>query len=1073
MRAGPICPACGSQSGVGARFCHACGAALPEETEGDRAARKVVTAIFCDVVDSTVIGETLDPEALREMMSRYFEEMKRTVERHGGTVAKFMGDAVLGVFGVPELHEDDALRAVRAATEMRDALPRLNEELGGTWGVTIAARTGVNTGEVMVGDPARGESLLIGDAINLAARLEQTAATGEILIGDSTRRLVREAVIAEPVGPLELKGKSEPVAAWRVLEVVREAPGWRRRLGSPLVGREREASVLHEAFERTVEARSLELVTVMGAAGIGKSRLTHDFVAGVGGRGRVIAGRCLSYGEGTTFWPVVAALKDAADVGERDSPAEARRKISALQPASDEAALIGERIGGLLGFAPGTQRIQETFWAVRRLFEGLAAEQPLIVVFDDIQWAESTFFDLLEYLTDWIRHAPMLIVCLARPELLEARPGWMARRQNTRLVSLHPLTESEMGGLIQNLVGHTGLPGEDVAPIAAMAEGNPLFAEEILRMLVDEGLLRPDEDGWEVSGDVASIAIPPTINALITARLDRLGPRERAVIERASVIGRVFWRSALSELSGPDLLDDMAGHLQSLMRKELIRPEHAGADEEDAFRFAHILVRDAAYNAIPKATRAELHERLANWIEEEARDRAGEYEEILAFHLEQGRRLRLELAATDDRAEALGRRAGMLQASAGMRAFARGDMPAAVKLLDRAAALLPDSEHQRLDLLPQLAFALFETGDFGALEHVVADVREAAARRADPRLEAHATIVASWIGLSTNPEGWFEDAERAAAKAIATFRGVGDERGLAKAWALLGLVHTAKAHFGRAEQAWEEAASHARRAGDLRDELESLSWVPLVVWAGPTPVDDGLQRCSEVLARVRGDKKAMSSSLMARAAFQAHLGRFAEGRELIGQARALLEEVALTVWLAGPLAQLAGWLELMAGDAAAAERELRWGRETLTAMGELSWLSTVEAILAEAVYELGHYEEADRLTLASEERAGAEDAYSQALLRSVRARVLASRGDPEGAERVGREAVAVADGTDFLHLRWHTRIGLAQVLGRTASSLDPAPVLREALELAKSKGSVVGAQSARALLDGAELGRAP
>jgi class 3 adenylate cyclase/tetratricopeptide (TPR) repeat protein len=1065
MSAGPPCPVCGSQSEAGARFCQSCGAGLSGPSASDGETRKVVTVLFCDVTDSTVLGEALDPEALRQMMSGFFGEMRTLVERHGGRVAKFIGDAVMGVFGIPQLHEDDALRAVRAAVEMRDALPRLNEQMARTWGVRIAVRTGVNTGEVIARDPARGESLLIGDATNLAARLEQTATPGEVLIGDATYRLVREAVVAEPVAPLTLKGKSAPVAAWRVIDVVAGAPGWARRLDSPLVGRTRELSTLHESFERTVAAGSLELVTVMGPAGIGKSRLTGDFLESVGDRATVISGRCLPYGEGTTFWPVVAALKDAARVGERDSPEEARHKISALQPEGEDAALISERIAALLGFAPATPRIQETFWAVRKLFEGLAAERPLVVVFDDIHWAESTFLDLLEYLAEWIRQAPALLVCLARPELLEERPSWMAGKPNATLASLQPLTESEMAGLIQNLVGEAEELGQAVAPIAAVAEGNPLFAEETLRMLVDDDILQPSEEGWVMSGDVASIAIPPTIHALITARLDRLDPEERAVIERASVVGRVFWWSAVSELSAPQAREEVTGHLHSLMRKELIRPEHAEAGQEDAFRFAHILVRDAAYNAMPKTTRAALHERLADWIDAEARHRAGEYEEILAFHLEQARRLLLELGPSDERSEALGRRAAALQRSAGARAFARGDMPAAVKLLSRAAELLPESEPERVDLLPQLAFALFETGDFAALEHVVADVSAAAASRDDPGLEAHTTIAGLWVRLSTNPEGWFDDAEREAAKAIATFRAIGDERGLAKGWALLGLVHSAKAHFALAERAWEQAAGHARRAGDRREELESLSWVPLVVWAGPMHVDQGLERCAEVLERVQGDKKAMSSALMAQAAFQANLGRFAEARDLIDTARALLQEVALTLWLAGPLAQLAGWVELLADDPAAAERELRWGGQALTAIGELSWLSTVEAILAEAVHAQGRDDEALCLTQASEERAGAEDAYSQGLLRSVRAKVLAHRGDAEGAERVSAEAMDVADTTDFLLLRWHARMSRALVLDRMVGERDPKPVLREALELAEQKGSIVGARSARALIE--------
>jgi class 3 adenylate cyclase len=1029
----------------------------------DSEARKVVTIVFSDVAGSTAVGHDLDPESVRELMSRYFGEVRPILERHGGVVEKFIGDAVMAVFGVPRVHEDDALRAVRAAVEMRDALRALNDELAATWGSRLETRIGVNTGEVIAGDPGAGHAFVAGDAVNVAARLEQSAEPGEILIGETTHRLVEAAVVAEEAPPLVVKGKPEPLRALRLLDVIPEAPGWARRLDSPLVGRESELLVLRQAFDRAVAARHAEVAIVMGPAGAGKSRLSSEVIGRLGAAATSISGRCLPYGEGITFWPIATAVRDAAGIGGRDTPAEAAQKLAALLAGEPEAPLVAERLDPVLGGA-ATPALQETFWAIRKLFEHLARERPLVVVFDDIQWGEATFLDLVEYLAERIKDAPVLIVCLTRPELLETRV-WPAPRVGSTLVTLQPLNDAETSGLIRNLVGGSELAGAATARIAEAAEGNPLFVEEIVRMLVDANLLRREDGGWTAAGDLSELAIPPTIQALVTARLDRLEPAEQGVISRASVVGRVFWWDAVAELSPLQLRPEIIRHLQALSRKELIEPDYGETDQESAFRFTHIVIRDAAYQGIPKADRADLHERLADWLESEARAVAGDFDELVGYHVEQAARLRLELGPPNERTDALARRAAAVLARAGRRAFAWGDMPAAVKLLGRAASLLPAEERDRAELLTQLAFALFETGDLARLQDVVDETTATAAASGDPSLAAYAAILDLWTRLSWETEGWADIAEAEATKAIAAFEAAADDRGLAKAWALLGLVHVERAESAAAEQAYETAARHARAAGDRRDELESLAWVPLAVWAGPTPSDDGIRRCRELRDRAEGDAKVRASTLAAEAAFVAGLGRFDEARALAASAKALLEEVELAQWVGGPVAQLAGWIELLAGCPEAAERELRQGYELLQSIGELSWLSTLAAILAEAVASQGRDEEALRLTLASEESAGAADAYSHALLRSVRAKLLARAGGVEEAERVAREAVALADGTDFLHLRWHARIGAAKVL-MAGGDGDAKRLLEEAAEIADRKGCVVAAEQARALLAG-------
>jgi predicted ATPase len=997
-------------------------------------------------------------------MGRFFQEMRSVVERHEGSVEKFIGDAVLGVFGFPRLHEDDALRAVRAAHQMRDVLRKLNEEFESTWGIAINTRTGVNTGEVVSGDPSRGESFVVGDSVNVAARFQQSAQPGEILIGEGTYRLVRDAVVAERVEPKTLKGKVEPVLAWRLLEVVEGAPGWTRRLDSPLVGRKRELGSFHEVFGQTVAGASCQLVTLIGSAGVGKSRLANEFLSTLGDRATVVQGRCLPYGEGITFWPITGVLRDAAGMNSEDPPDVARAKISELLPAVGDAGLVGDRLAALLGLGQAPPGIQETFWAVRKLFELLGSRRPLVVVFDDIHWGEPTFLDLLEYLADWIRGSPVLMVCLARPELLESRPGWMTAKANATVISLQPLTESESEGLIKNLIHGAELIEEVPARIAEVAEGNPLFVEETLRMLVDDGVLRRLDGQWVLTQDLSSLSIPATIQTLLTARLDRLDAEERAVIQRAAVIGRVFWWGAVSELSPEELRQRVSHHLQSLLRKELIRPDYTETGPEDAFRFAHILIRDAAYQGIPKGLRAELHERLVRWIEERTKDRAGEFEEILGYHLEKAYEALLELGPRTEHVEALGRRAATALASAGRRALARGDMPAAVSLLSRATSLLPEKDPNRIDVLPQLAFALLETGDLETLQNVVGEARETAEDSGDPGLQAHALMLGLWMRFFTSPEGWAREAEQEAMRAISAFEDLGDEHGQARGWALLGQVHLYKTQFALGEQAWEKAAAHAHAAGVPRDELESLSWVALCVWAGPTPADEGLRRCQELLERGKGDKKAMSTALFVQAELEAGLGRFETAREHIAQARSLLQEMGATVWMAGPLAQFTGLVELWAGDPAAAERELRRGYEELSKISEGAWRPTVVDILAEAVYAQGRLDETETLSKASEQIAGTEDLYSQVMRRAVRAKVLARTGQLEEAERLARESVNLAEGTDFLQLRARAFMSLGQVLKLADRGGDAEAAIEQAVRLFESKGYSAGVARARGVL---------
>ncbi len=453
-----VCARCGAESPPGFRFCGACGAPLTTEDTARRQTRKVVTAVFCDVTGSTALGEELDPEVLRGVLNRYFEEIRATIERHGGTVEKFIGDAVMAVFGIPQVHEDDALRAVRAASEIRERLPAIAQEVG----VTLRFRTGINTGPVLMGE---GENLAIGDAVNVAARLEQAAAPGEIVLGADTLRLVRDAVEVEVLEPLALKGKSEPVPAFRLSALDPSAPGVARHLDAPLVGRERELRLLQEAWERVVGESGCHLFTLLGAAGVGKSRLIAEVLAGIEGQATILRGRCLPYGEGITFWPL----------------------IEALAPVGGQAQPVFERLAGGGAAVP-----QELFWDVRRLLESLAAQRPLVLYVDDLQWAESMLLDLLDHVADLSRGKPILLLCAARPELLEDRAGWGGGKLNATSVLLEPLAADAAASLLERL--GDGLDPQARARIVRASEGNPLFLEEMVSLALEHGTVNSPAD---------------------------------------------------------------------------------------------------------------------------------------------------------------------------------------------------------------------------------------------------------------------------------------------------------------------------------------------------------------------------------------------------------------------------------------------------------------------------------------------------------------------------------------------------------------------------------------------------
>ena len=593
----PLCPACGEDNPARFRLCGYCGTALVAAPVQE--VRKTVTVVFSDLKGSTSLGEHLDSESLREVMTRYFDVFKEVLERHGGTVEKFIGDAVMAVFGLPRLHEDDALRAVRAALEMRSALADLNDELESHWGVRLANRTGVNTGEVVAGDPAAGQRLVTGDTVNVAARLEQAAPENDILIGESTYRLVRNAVIVEPVDPLPLKGKAELVPAYLLLSVEDDTEGLVRRVDTPMVGRQTELHALQDRFDAVVNGNQCELVTIFGSAGVGKSRLTHEFLTSVDARARVLRCHCLSYGEGITFWALRAAIAQVSGASPLEPQQAARAKLDALVGA--ENVDVADRLAAVMGLSAESFPLQETFWATRRFLEIMAADQPLVMVFDDIHWAEPTFLELIEHLCDNVE-APVLLLCPTRRELLDERPEWAAERPNALQLSLEPLSAAEGEQVVANLLGTAGVPQVVRERLAQTAEGNPLYVEQTLSMLIDNAKLVWDDGRWELVGDLGALDIPPTISALITARLDQLAHEERRVIERASVIGHSFYTGAVQELSSEQPAPHVPATLRTLTTKELVAPDNTTFVGEDVYSFRHALIGDSAYGGLLKRT---------------------------------------------------------------------------------------------------------------------------------------------------------------------------------------------------------------------------------------------------------------------------------------------------------------------------------------------------------------------------------------------------------------------------------------------------------------------------------------
>jgi class 3 adenylate cyclase/tetratricopeptide (TPR) repeat protein len=970
----------------------------------------------------------------------------------------------MAVFGVPTVHEDDALRAVRAASQMREILAALNAELERDFGARLQIRIGINTGEVVAGDPSAGETFVTGDTVNVAARFEQTAEPGEIVFGEETHRLIRDAVHVEPVDPLELKGKSDRVPAFRLVDVTPGAPAFARRLDSPLVGREEELGLLQRVFEEAVAERACRMATVQGDAGLGKSRLVAELVARLGDRARVLSARCLPYGEGITFWPIAELVKEAAAIDETAAAEAARAKLRALVANAEEGAEVADRVSAAIGLGEGgAGDIRETFWAVRRLLEIVAADAPLVVLFEDIHWAEPTLLDLLQYVARFSADQPLLVVCTARPDLRETRPDWSSVGST---IALEPLSRDQSADLIANLLGKVGLPAEVQVRITDAAEGNPLFVEEMLRKLIDERMLERDNGHWAARGDLSQVSVPGTINALLAARLDQLESEERAVIQRASVVGKFFWWGAVTELSPEDDRPRVGSHLQTLLRKELVHPDRSGFAGEDAFRFSHILVRDAAYGSMPKRSRADLHQRFAGWLERKAGDRIAEFEEIVGYHLEHAYRYEAELGPVDDEARAVAAAAAERLAAAGRRALAHWDVSATVNLLSRAIDLLPEGDPLRPGLLTDLGMALAQS-DIPRAAAVLTEAVEGARALDEPVLEARAGVRRVFVRLLLDPDVVQLEALAEVEGYVERFEAWGDDLGLAEGGSLIGMIRFWQGRAAASETVFERALEHARLAGDRRQEGEILRRLALAIDQGPTPAEEGIRRLGAVLERSHGDRRVEIGVTRARADLEAMRGRFEPARELIAHGKALARELGDQVALASVFRD-AGYVEMLSGDPVAAETEARAGFEILERIRDLGHLASAAPDFGETVYAQGRYDEAAELANLAERITIEGDVDAQVRGMQLRARVWARRGRFEEALALSEEAARLAAGTDYLELHAHALMSRAEVLRLAGRTEQAASTLRDAIELHRRKGNVVDEARALTLLE--ELG---
>jgi class 3 adenylate cyclase/tetratricopeptide (TPR) repeat protein len=964
--------------------------------------RKLATVLFVDLVDSTSLVTGTDPEVVRRRVNQFFDKVSHCVTLHGGIVEKFAGDAVLAAFGVPQAHEDDAQRATRAALLIRQSVGELGLE----------ARIGIEAGELVV--ESSESTFATGEAVNLAARLQQVARPGEILVGPTAYRLAAGSLVVEDAGPLELKGLDGQLRAWRLVDAI-EGPG--RPLGprAPLVGRDTELELLENTFARTVRDGRAHLFTIYGEPGVGKSRLAREFLDSVE-RASVLVGRALPYGEGVTYWPLAEMIKAAAGISDDDPLEEAFEKLR--ECCAEEVADVLGLAAGMMEALEAERSPQEIAWAAREVMESLADVQPLVLLFEDIHWAEEPLLDLVEHLADWVR-GPLLIFCLARPELLDTRPGWGGGRVRSTAIELEPLTEEESALLVEKLLAQLAGASGEAPPslpqeVLERTEGNPLFVEETIRMLVESGL-----------GNGAPDRIPDTLQALIAARIDHLPAAGKTLLQRASVIGRVFWRGALEELS-PDV-DSIDALLDDLLVRELIlREPRSSISGETAYRFKHLLIREVAYSGLAKHARAQHHVRFAGWLGERTGE---ELVEIRAYHLDQAVEFLTELegAPPDELAQ---QTAGAL-VKAAKRAIARESYANARTLGLRALELRPT-----LGARYVAARAAWRLQDWVSVQIEMEKVRDQAREQSERVIEALALTALGEAVLK-------RDGDPARAKvlvdeALELLAGEDDPvahfdaltvRATCSAWMgeMTDLVRHMEHAYAIALDARRKdlqtiAAQALAQAHIIRLELDEAELL--------------LTRALE-LAGESGSLRARVGATLAYGWFLTVKGELAAAETLFEEVRTTSAELGVEPAVAMALAKL-GVIARLRGDHKKAEKLFREAVQITTVRGDRGVLPDLQAALAETLADLGKVDEAERLALEAQANAGPQDTACLVAIATALAAVRAAQGRDDEAEDQIDSALTLARENDFKVLELEPLARVAAFLRDRGRDADAA-----------------------------------
>jgi class 3 adenylate cyclase/tetratricopeptide (TPR) repeat protein len=937
--------------------------------------RKLATVLFADLVGSTQLLDGQDPEITRRRVTTFFDGVQRCIETHGGTVEKFAGDAVMAAFGIPIAHEDDADRAVRAGLGILDHVLELGLE----------ARVGIEAGEVVVDET--DSTFATGEAVNVAARLQQAAAPGEILIGDSAHRLTAGRIEAESAGPLELRGFRNPIAAYRAIAVRDGQP--HAKVSAPFVGRLSELDLLENTLARTIRDRRPHVFTVYGEPGVGKSRLIREFLAGVEGT-TILSGRALPYGEGVTYWPLAEMVKSAAGITDDDPMETAKQKL--IECCGDEA--IAELLGlasGVMEAVEGERGAPEIAWAAREFADELADVQPLIMVFEDIHWAEEPLLELIDHLAQWVRERALLILCLARPELLDVRPGWGGGRVRSTAIELEPLGRDDSEALADALLEEHQVSGNIRARLLDKAEGNPLFVEETVRMLLEQGA-----DG----GD----RIPDSLQAMIGARIDRLPAGAKIVLQRGSVIGRTFWAGAIDHLSPEYDADELEDLLDDLLLRDLVtREERSTIGGEAAYRFKHVLIREVAYGGLSKSGRAEYHTRFAEWLREKA-DK--EVIEIRAYHLDQACLLYAELDGHPP--EELARTAAKALASAGKRALALESNLSARKLLLRSVEL--ESTLGRRFLAARAAWQL---GDLPVVRDEMTVLVAEAAAEGDRAIQSRALTALSEVAASL--DGELVRAAELADEALEVveaddhdgrFRAL-DRRARVARWA--GREAEAEEYL---QQALEAARAAARKDHEARAALQLAGiYVSRMEEDKAAPLIDR----ALALAEESGSIVARASAAQSKGGLHRVRRQYEEAEGWLTKALDLYRETASVpeiAWTSRQLAQVA-W---ETGNPAKAEKLFRESIRLLAPMKERGTLCESQRLLAQLLLAEGRIDEAEKFALAARETVSAEDVTSRATTRVALAQVRAAQGRYEEADTLFAEAAEIIGSSEHCRI---------------------------------------------------------